>query len=102
MEGHYHVGHNIPGYLPEGDLYCTNDPANALDAWRTDVRNVLDSIEDDGDFLDHDTKQNTVTVQDLLSGDMVTLDIHPVRYWIETVREPLVECEIWQDQETEL
>lgn len=38
----YHIGHNIPGYLPESDVYATESAKQAVDLLDSD----LDSLQD--------------------------------------------------------
>lgn len=42
MLGHLHVGVNMPGYLPEGDVYCAEDPDGALSALEDDLKDQQD------------------------------------------------------------
>jgi hypothetical protein len=35
---HIHVGHNIPGYLPESDIMCFDSVESALDALRHEIK----------------------------------------------------------------
>jgi len=39
---HIHVGSNMPGYLPEGDIYCTDTIDDALGALRFDLQDAAD------------------------------------------------------------
>lgn len=43
------------GYLPEGEPYCTENLSDAIDVLRSEIRNTIDSIEDDSAFLAADT-----------------------------------------------
>lgn len=57
------VGHNIPGYLPEGDLYRTHDRADAIIGLRSEVEHGNDAIshqsEEEGvECTDCDTCNN--------------------------------------------
>lgn len=38
----YHIGHNTPGYLPESDIYATDNAKQAVDLLDSD----LDSLQD--------------------------------------------------------
>lgn len=89
---HFHIGHNMPGYLPESEIYCTSDPAQALAVWRADVRDAIEQSEDDAEYLD-----TVVTVSDVLSNGTTTMDIGEYTYWIEPVATPIQDCEWQQD-----
>lgn len=39
---HIHVGHNIPGYLPEGDVMCFDSVEGALEALRHEIKDQQD------------------------------------------------------------
>lgn len=39
---YYHVGSNVPGYLPESDTYCTSDPTSAEDSLSFDLEQQRD------------------------------------------------------------
>lgn len=39
---HIHVGHNIPGYLPESDVMCFDSVDDALDALRHEIKDQQD------------------------------------------------------------
>lgn len=39
---HIHVGHNIPGYLPESDVMCFDSVEDALDALRHEIKDQQD------------------------------------------------------------
>lgn len=39
---HIHVGHNIPGYLPESDVLCFDNVTDALDALRHEIKDQQD------------------------------------------------------------
>lgn len=43
MGTHYHVGSNVPGYLPEGDIYTVSSKKEAAAAVAIDVREYRDS-----------------------------------------------------------
>lgn len=40
---HYHVGHNMPGYLPESDVYYAPTKTFAVAILKEEKRHVLDS-----------------------------------------------------------
>lgn len=54
---HFHVGHNMPGYMPDEAPYCTDSADHALTVWREEIRRHIESLEDDGAFLEADTRQ---------------------------------------------
>ena len=100
--GHFHVGSNVPGYLPEGDVWCTDSVADAWRSFHDDLTRALDTIDDDGDFLDMDTRRSTITEFDIESNGGTSFDVHdgrplPVRYWVETAEGPRGECELAGD-----
>lgn len=39
---HIHVGHNMPGYLPESDVLCFDSVEDALDALKWDLQEQRD------------------------------------------------------------
>jgi hypothetical protein len=43
---HIHVGHNIPGYLPESDVMCFDSVTDALDALRHEIDDQQDYYYD--------------------------------------------------------
>ncbi len=43
---HYHVGSNVPGYLPEGDVYMVASKREARAAVASDVRRYRDEEAD--------------------------------------------------------
>lgn len=50
------------GYLPEGEPYCTENLSDALAVLVSEVRNTVDSIADDGEFLAADTALHVADV----------------------------------------
>lgn len=50
------------GYLPEGEPYATESLDDALNVLRSEIRNTIDAIEDDGEFLDADTALHVADV----------------------------------------
>lgn len=40
---HYHVGHNMPGYLPDGPVYFAPTKTFAIELLREEKRHVLDT-----------------------------------------------------------
>lgn len=42
MTLHIHVGHNIPGYLPESDVMCFDSVEGALEALRHEIKDQQD------------------------------------------------------------
>jgi hypothetical protein len=41
ITGHFHVGANMPGYLPESDVYCAETLGEAIGVWEDEI----DSLE---------------------------------------------------------
>lgn len=83
----YTVVIHTPGCLPESDPYLTADFEDAAAVWRSEVRGALDQLEDDGEFLEHDTKLHATSVGDIAAalhlhkGYAVTVD--GTRYALE-------------------
>jgi len=50
------------GYLPEGEPYCTENLSDALSVLKSEIRNTIDSIEDDSEFLAADTELHVADV----------------------------------------
>lgn len=48
---HIHVGHNVPGYLPESDVLCFDNVEDALDALRHGLKDQQDYYWDNCDTL---------------------------------------------------
>lgn len=42
MDLHIHVGHNVPGYLPESDTMCFDSVEDALEALRHEIKDQQD------------------------------------------------------------
>lgn len=53
MYKHYHIGSNIPGYLPEGDVACVEDWDTAQMLFRSRVGEYQD------EWMDRHTEQHT-------------------------------------------
>lgn len=87
---HFHIGHNVPGYMPESEVHCTDSALEALAVWRSDIRFHIERLDDDGAFLDADTAQNVVTVADVENG--VWQDVESERYWIESQADDIALC----------
>lgn len=43
---HWHIGHNMPGYLPESDVSTTTTLAQAADMLVEDLRFAIDSLDE--------------------------------------------------------
>lgn len=39
----YHIGHNVPGYLPESDVLCVEDIEEAIESLKDNVDEATDS-----------------------------------------------------------
>lgn len=46
---HIHVGHNVPGYLPESDVMCFDSVEDALEALRHEIKDQQDYYYDQCD-----------------------------------------------------
>lgn len=51
-----------PGYLSEGEPYCTSSLDSAVQVLVSEVRETIDSIADDGEFLDAATALHVADV----------------------------------------
>lgn len=51
-----------PGYLSEGEPYCTESLSDALSVLRSEIRNTIDAIADDSEFLAADTALHVADV----------------------------------------
>lgn len=58
----YVVSTYIPGYLPESEPYSTNDIDDAINVLISEIRNTIDAIADDGEFLAADTALHTAGI----------------------------------------
>lgn len=94
---HFHVGHNMPGCLPNDAPYCTDSAEHAMSVWRDDLRNHLDGLADDGAFLDADTRLHLIAVSALKTNGSVSLDVENERYWVESAEGSTDDCELWED-----
>lgn len=52
----YTVAVFVDGFLPESEPFITDDLTAAIAAWRNEMRHTLDNTDDDGVFLDNDTR----------------------------------------------
>jgi hypothetical protein len=50
------------GYLPEGEPYATESLDDALSVLKSEIRNTIDSIADDGEFLAADTELHAADI----------------------------------------
>lgn len=64
MTLHYHVGTNIPGYLPEGDVYAVEEWKNALSVWEEELDQQADTYSNEHLAQHH----NDGTEEDCLAG----------------------------------
>jgi heme oxygenase len=94
---HYHVGFNLPGYMPESTPYCTDDHVHAWMVFQDDVTRTIDSIElDDATYLDIDTARNVMAESDLAANGLA-IDIDGIRHWAEPVAGSVATCELWDE-----
>lgn len=90
MTTHYHVGFNMPGYLPEAEPFTTFDFENARESMIADIERHIDETEGD-DGVD----QRLAAIDDLReakTGDW-SYNVGDLAYWI-------AQCES-DDQEEE-
>ena len=64
MTLHYHVGTNIPGYLPEGDVYACPEWKDALNVWKEELDQQAETYDDEH-FESHDNERLT---EDCMAG----------------------------------
>lgn len=55
MATRYVVSIYRPGYLSEGEPYITENRDDAVSVLVSEIRETVDGIQDDGEFLDADT-----------------------------------------------
>lgn len=122
MTIHIHVGANVPGYLPEGDVMCFDSVEGALDALKQELNDQQDFYSDQGadqpnpeeDGAWHDVwtnVENALTAIEENSADAAFVsegraawifsppqgaDMH---HWAVTVEGDRQDCETFQDQE---
>lgn len=104
----YHVGANVPGYLPETDAQCHDNASEAIDALASMIDSDLDATEP-GEWPDEDFARAMVeglsargeTHYDATFG-IDTYGYHltvdtgralPTVYWVEAVDGDHTECE---------
>lgn len=51
-----------PGFLPQGEPYATESLDDALSVFKSEIRNTIDAIEDDAEFLAADTELHAADV----------------------------------------
>lgn len=71
----YAVGHNMPGYLPESDVWITGD-------WESAKQYLIDEMDRTGDFF-FDTDQEDEA--DALSAEMEDLNLDNGPEWCSSV-----------------
>jgi hypothetical protein len=107
--GHWHVGHNTPGYLPESNVSCFDDLTQAVVAYRAELLRVLDDLPQesqvpgmDGEFLDHHTwlhlNGERYVAEDVRSHGRVQRELNdgralPIVYWVEAADGETAACE---------
>jgi hypothetical protein len=107
--GHWHVGSNLPGYLPESDVRCFDDAEQAAIAFREQLRRALDGLPQesevagmDAEFLEHEDWLYLHT-QSYLAEEIQTCgglrrEVNdgralPVGYWVEAVDGETAGCD---------
>ena len=96
---HWHIGHNMPGYLPESDVACVDSTGDAWMVWHGDVTHALDSVEDDGMFLAVDTDRNTVTESDIDRHAGASVTFGGYTYWVESGEGSYTACDVHDDRD---
>lgn len=64
MATRYVVSIYRPGYLSEGEPYITDDRVGAVNVLVSEIRETIDGIEDDGEYLKADTALHRANVPD--------------------------------------
>lgn len=125
MTLHIHVGHNIPGYLPESDIMCFDSVEDALDALRHEIKDQQDYYYeqctgpyDDGtdpcecEWCDSATDCEA-DLSAIADGDAayafnrdkgLSYSYEPpeganIRHWMIEVADPRDDCETFADQD---
>lgn len=62
MEKRYVVSVYRPGYLPVGESYFTDNLVSAIGVLVSEIRDTIDGIADDGEFLEADTALHVADV----------------------------------------
>ena len=62
MATRYVVSVYRTGYLPEGEPYVTDDLASAIGVLVSEIRETIDGIANDGEFLNADTALHVADV----------------------------------------
>lgn len=98
MTTHFHIGHNMPGCLPESGPHCTNgDSGWAMHIWHGEVHAAADSLSDDGDFLTIDTAQALMDTSELDAFGSLSIEVDGYVYWVESAEGTFQECELARD-----
>lgn len=63
MSTRYVVSVYRPGYLSEGEPYVTESLEDALNVLVSEIRDTIDAIEDDGEFLEADAALHVAGVR---------------------------------------
>lgn len=124
---HIHVGHNVPGYLPESDVLCLDSVEDALDALKWELQEQRDFYyegctaespeqqEKGSDCcewcsvaLDCEADLTAIADRDAayafnrdkgLSYSYEPPEGASIRHWMIEVSDPREDCEIFADQE---
>lgn len=118
ISAHLHIGQNMPGYLPEGDVYCAPTLGDAIGVWE-DMINSLD-VEDGDEYSrilavqsalrDKDIHRNALLELEKFKGSGTELAnilhfIHTpdhgadINLWISVHADSRNHCLIGQEQE---
>lgn len=127
MTLHIHVGHNVPGYLPESDVMCFDSVEGALEALRHEIKDQQDYYYEN---CEAETPEQQEKGSDCCEWCRVALDCEAAlsaiadggaKFWIENkgsaywcfsppegadmahwatvLADPREDCEIFADQE---
>ncbi|MFE9833988.1 hypothetical protein ACFYP4_02395 [Streptomyces sp. NPDC005551] len=124
---HWHIGANMPGYLPESDVHCVDNIGDALgvlsseldmqaDDWAQNCPDIGDPLVDESDdhcgwcevaakVREYDERTDSDSLREELKADgkvgvvFTPPEGAPLHYWIVTGEGYRHKCEIAQEQD---
>lgn len=88
MSTHYHVGRNMPGYLPESDVYTTTSKCDAARMVAADARETWEQIASSSD---RPYRQGRASEGYVIVGNRDSISGREIAHWYESCRE--LDCE---------
>lgn len=83
------AGHNMPGYLPEGDVVAFETRTEALAYTVEELRRVADDIEDEAEAAEYEQAADSLEGRDAEGGDSyITFESGRIAYWFQAVDLP--------------